>query len=114
SKLFRRIVVPYDFSPHATKALKVAAELASSRGGRLLVLHVLAPYPVTGLTPAELPYIPPSDVAAEIARKLEKAAQANVKRRGPRLVCRVVVGDPADRIIAAAKDADSVVMATQG
>lgn len=114
AKLFRTIVVPYDFSPHATHALKVAAELASSRGGRLLVLHVLAPYPVTGLMPAEIPYIPPVDVSAQVKRKLETTAQRIVGKRGPRLKCEVVIGDPADRIIAAARNADSIVMATQG
>jgi nucleotide-binding universal stress UspA family protein len=114
ASLFRTIVVPYDFSPQAAHALEVARELASSRGGRLLVLHVVTPYPVTGLMPEEIPYIPPADIVAQVKRKLEREVQGSARRRGPRVVCQVVVGDPADRIVAAAKKADSIVMATQG
>jgi nucleotide-binding universal stress UspA family protein len=48
--IFRRILVPYDFSEAATHALRVAAGLAKEHGGRLMVLHVVAPYqPVTQL-----------------------------------------------------------------
>ena len=114
ASLFRTIVVPYDFSPQAAHALKVARELASSPGGRLLVLHVVTPYPVAGLMPEEIPYIPPDDIVAQLKRKLEREVAGIVKGRGPRVACQVIVGDPADRIVAAAKKADSIVMATQG
>jgi nucleotide-binding universal stress UspA family protein len=113
-KLFRTILVPYDFSPQAGHALKAAAELASSPRGRLIVLHVLTPYPVTGLTPAEMPYIPPVDVSARVKQNLESAVKRVVRKGGPRTVCQVVLGDPADRIVAAARNADSIVMSTQG
>lgn len=112
--LFRSIIVPHDFSSHATAALKVAAGLVAPRG-RLHVLHVLAPYPVTGLTPAEMPYIPPADVAAQLKRQLDAVVRRALPRPGGfRVTTEVVIGDPADRITAAAKGADSVVMATQG
>ncbi len=42
--LFRRILVPYDFSPPATRALKTAAELAAAHRGRLAILHVVTPF----------------------------------------------------------------------
>jgi len=35
-RFFRRILVPHDGSEPATRALKLAAELARGRGGRLL------------------------------------------------------------------------------
>ena len=55
--LFRSILVPHDFSPPATRALRLAADLASPRS-RIVVLHVVIPYPVTGITPGELPSHP--------------------------------------------------------
>ena len=47
--LFRHVLVPHDFSPQATVALKTAAQLAKEHGGKLTVLHVLvrSTYPPT-------------------------------------------------------------------
>src|SRR5262249_56322123 len=42
--VFRRILVPHDFSPQATVALKAAAALAREHRGRLRVLHVIVPF----------------------------------------------------------------------
>jgi nucleotide-binding universal stress UspA family protein len=41
-KGYRRILVPHDFSEHATRALKAGAQLVAP-GGRILVLHVVTP-----------------------------------------------------------------------
>src|SRR5207302_11442468 len=68
--LFRTVLVPHDFSSPATRALRLAADLASARS-RILVLHVITPYPATGLPPAELPYIPPPNLATETKKQLE-------------------------------------------
>src|SRR5690242_21089890 len=46
--LFRRILVPHDFSTHADHALRVAADLARAERGRLVVLHVIPPLEVVG------------------------------------------------------------------
>jgi nucleotide-binding universal stress UspA family protein len=49
SRLFRRILVPHDFSVHADAALRTAATLMAS-GGSLVVLHVVVPIaPITEL-----------------------------------------------------------------
>jgi nucleotide-binding universal stress UspA family protein len=40
---FRHILVPHDFSPQATVALRAAARLAKQHGGKLTVLHVVVP-----------------------------------------------------------------------
>ena len=42
--LFRHVLVPHDFSPQATVALKTAAQLAKEHRGNLTVLHVLVPF----------------------------------------------------------------------
>jgi nucleotide-binding universal stress UspA family protein len=115
TKLFRRILVPHDFSKPADRALAVAADLARDAGGRLTVLHALVPYPVTGLTPAEgVPFIAPRDLVKPALARLRETVREALGRRAPAFVCRVVVGDPARRIIEAARNADSVVMATEG
>lgn len=113
--LFRRILVPYDFSAPARAGLRVAAELAGAARGRLDVLHVLAPYPLTGLTPADgIPYIAPEDLAPPVRMRLEKEVRSALGRRRVPARCRVVVGDAAQEIVAAARGADSIVMATAG
>ena len=115
ASLFRRILVPHDFSAPADHALRVAAGLAGAKG-RLTVLHVVTPFsPVTGLPPEGLAWIPPPDLVASEQRQLEhRVARALGRRRAPRVRCRVVIGDPFHRIAEAARLADSVVMATAG
>ena len=50
--LFRHVLVPHDFSPQATVALKAAAELAKQHQGKLTVLHVVVPF----YLPADAPF----------------------------------------------------------
>jgi nucleotide-binding universal stress UspA family protein len=110
--LFRSILVPHDFSPPATHALRLAADLASPRS-RLVVLHVVIPYPVTGISPGELPYIPPESLASAAKQRLEALVRRTLGARR-RVESRVVVGDPAGSIVDAARRATCVVMATRG
>jgi universal stress protein A len=114
--LFRRILVPHDFSSHASRALALAVELARAHGGRLLVLNVVPPiYPFTGLPPESLAWISESDLIAEERRRLSALVARVVRgRNAPRAECRVEMGDPLARIMRAAREADSIVMATAG
>jgi nucleotide-binding universal stress UspA family protein len=114
--LFRKILVPHDFSAHATNALRVAAGLAREHRGRLTVLHVLAPYPVAAVGLADGVILPPThDLVTEVKQKLEAAVGRVLTGRGaPKATCRVEVGDPAQRIVEAGRAADSVVMSTEG
>ena len=114
-KLFRRILVPYDFSAPAARALKVAAGLAAEHRGRLAVLHVVTPVPpMVGFPVAESgAFIPPADVVEGSHRSLERAVARAVGKK-VRATCRVVLGDPLQRIVAAARAADVIVMATTG
>lgn len=116
AKLFRRILVPHDFSPPATRALKLAAELAKEHGGRLDVLHVVTPVPpIAGFPPGEaVAFIPPVDILEGAQKSLERLVARTLGRRGPRAACSVVIGDPYQRILAAARRADTIVMATSG
>jgi nucleotide-binding universal stress UspA family protein len=114
--LFRRILVPHDFSEHATHALELAAELAAEHGGRLFVLHVVTPFhPITGLPEENVGWVPEADMMAGEQRRLEALIARTVPRRSaPRVRCKVVIGDPFRRITDAARDVDSIVMATAG
>jgi len=117
ASLFRRILVPHDFSDHANRALRVAAELASGRGGRLIVLHAIVPFqPVTSFPPTEqLAWIPPADLIAQDRKRLAALVARTVKgRAAPKVECRVEIGDPYQRIMEAARRADAIVMATMG
>ena len=122
TRLFRTILVPHDFSPDATRALKMAAELATAHKGRLLVLYSLASsYPATSLTtPADaigwLPLLAPApelvaDTRLRLAALVDRAVR---RRRALRVECRVTVGDPFQRIMQAARGATVIVMATLG
>jgi universal stress protein A len=114
--LFRRILIPHDFSEHATRALTLAAELAREHRGRLLVLHVITPFhPVTGFPEQGMGWIPETDLMDGERRRLEALVARTVRgRNAPRVECKVVIGDPYHRITAAARNVDSIVMATAG
>lgn len=114
--LFRRILVPYDFSEHAAKALRQAVALATTEAGKLTVLHVLPPFqPVVEFPPGES-WLPPLDLVPKVRKQLEATVRRALGRgsKAPSATCRVEIGDPAQRIVEAARRADVVVMATAG
>jgi nucleotide-binding universal stress UspA family protein len=115
-RLFRKILVPHDFSDHATEALRTAADLAARHRGRLLVLNAVVPYSyVTGLPPVEgTVWLPPADLVGREQRRLEALVRRTLGRRRVKADCRVVVGDPYQRIVDAARKCDSIVMTTAG
>jgi len=114
---FKRVLVPHDFSDPASYALGVAADLAARHGGSLLVLHVLAPF-YTGVgfpTREEIAWVPPPELLTSLRKRLEELVAKRVGARGgARVRCRVVMGDPLQCIVEAARGVDSIVMATTG
>jgi nucleotide-binding universal stress UspA family protein len=110
--LFQHILVPHDFSPQATAALRTAAALARAQDGKLTVLHVVVPF----YLPADAPFgmTPPGDLIPEQRAHLERLVAKTVGPDGPPTTVKVDIGDPAQRIIEAARRADSIVMATSG
>ena len=114
-QLFRRILVPHDFSTHATHALSVAADLAREHHGRLVVLHVVTPFhPVTGFPEDGAIVVPELDVLAGERDRLEAVVRRTLRRVQVPIECRVTIGDPFHRIVDAARRADAIVMATAG
>ena len=112
--IFRRILVPHDFSDAAAHAFRVAIALAREHRGRLTVLHVVTPYqPVTQL-PEVTGWISDAEIVAGTKRSLDELVRRELRGRGPATRFDVELGDPATRIVAAAKSADLIVMATEG
>lgn len=116
SKLFRRVLVPHDFSEPATMALRVAADLAARDRGRLLVLHVLGPFYTGPAYPSEeaIAWTPSETLLDELRARLQTLVTRTLGSRGRSAVCRVVMGDPLRCILEAARGADAIVMATTG
>jgi nucleotide-binding universal stress UspA family protein len=113
--LFRRILVPHDFSEPAGRALELAAELAAEHRGRLLVLHVIAPLPPMAALPADASaWISDRELVAAAQPQLEALVRQRLGKRRVPVECRAVIGDPFQRITLAARDVDSIVMATAG
>jgi len=112
---FGRILVPHDFSDHATKALAFAGDLVAP-GGRILVLHVIVPFtPVTGSPSEAVTFLSPPELVRGAKRQLDRVV-AKVFPAGARdhVDTKVVIGDPHRCILDAARGMDAIVMSTAG
>ena len=112
--LFRRILVPHDFSAAADDALRVAVGLARRHRGRITVLHVVPPYPVVALPAPTTSLVTDAQILAAARQNLDALVRRLVRGRSPRVRALVVPGDPYHRIVEASAKATSVVMATEG
>lgn len=113
-KLFRRVLVPHDFSASADAALKAASELTQRDDGRLVILHVIAPFYGAPMLDGDGAWPGPASLVPEQLRALKEHVARVLGRMAPAYVCRVEIGDPAQRIVDAARAADSIIMATHG
>jgi len=114
--VFKRIVVAYDGSDHAIKALNTAIELAKAFNSKLDVVEVVDTAALLGMGFAPVP----SDVIAQIYNKAQndveqakkKAQDAGVKD----VTSQVLEGDPATSIIeyASKNGADLIVIGSRG
>jgi len=114
--VFKRIVVAYDGSDQAIKALNTAIELAKAFNSKLDVVEVVDTAALLGMGFAPIP----SDVIAQIYSKAQndveqakkKAQEAGVKD----VTSQVLEGDPATSIIeyASKNGADLIVMGSRG
>lgn len=117
ASIFRRILVPHDFSPQATVALRTAAGLARAHDGAITVLHVIVPFYV----PADVPFglaadtMPaPASFIPEQTKRLQAMTAKALGTDAPRFTVRVDIGDASQCILDAARRADSIVMSTHG
>ena len=117
SKLFRRIVVPTDFSECAEEAWGLAQRMASTIDSEVVLVHVFVEPPLYG----ESPLTPNATWQVfEKARKwveeeLEKWA-AVARKKGATVRPVIRTGSPSEQIVelATSEPADLVVMGTHG
>jgi nucleotide-binding universal stress UspA family protein len=117
SNLFARILVPYDFSDGAARALKQAVALAAQHKGTLTVQHVIQPFVIATDVPLGLGTDMIPDAASFIPlqrRALERDVRKAIGSTGVRYKVRVEVGTPVHAILEAARRATLVVIATHG
>ena len=102
------IVVGYDGSEPAKRALARAATLANERT-RLVVVAITEPYPRSGVT------IPANEDAAEIQRRRDDLddARAILSQRGVRAELVQRRGTAADVLVEASRDADLVIVGSR-
>lgn len=113
--LFRTVVVGYDGSETAERALRLAAELAREQGA---VLHVVAATREAGtFAVAGGGLLAGPDLAVRIAAEEEVAkALARLGTAGAEMRSHVVLGDPVDVILDVAREveADLIVVGSKG
>jgi nucleotide-binding universal stress UspA family protein len=111
----RRVLVAVDFSDSSARALRHAAERASESGDSLIIVHVVpADYGWLGIGRDESRDLDRS-LQRQAADRLRAFADENV---GDNVAAdlEVRLGQPAEEIIAAARDSkcDSIVLSTRG
>ncbi len=115
AKLFRRILVPHDFSSPSRYALKVALDLAAEQAGRVYVVHAVTPYYLAPeVPPSPGAFLDPEALVQGARKTLAKDIAKVVGRRRIRVRHEVLIGEPVQVILDAARRVDSIVMATMG
>jgi len=117
--MFNKVLVAFDNSPHSIQALKYAAGLARKFRSSVSLIYVIKPTSVVAAMPIE-GGIAPVDVIQEKERA-EQEAKRLIKEgrkmlKGRRVRGLIVEGDPAEKIVSAAKDGryDLIVMGARG
>jgi len=102
------VLVGYDGSDSARRALERAAEFAGDKE-QVVVVAVMEPYPGSGVT------IPVNESEAEVRRRQDDLveAQSLLESHGVHASTRLLHGDPAAALIDAAKDADLLVVGSR-
>lgn len=134
-KTFRSILVPVDFSPHATEALHYATSIAQRFSASLLALYVIAEAEQRGITnyhmgqrgfpllgPYATPMEVPTDVVQAVTIDLHERSMTALQHflsavpAGLAIEPLVEVGHPATQILdmAERKLVDLIVMGTHG
>jgi len=110
--VFRSILVAWDGSPHARRALNEAIDIAQTQGSRLTLLTVATPIHVW---PG--PYVPPvpEDEPARTAERIAEEGEALVPEGIP-LSSRTAAGSPGPELLKRVEAAghDLIVMGSRG
>lgn len=106
------VVHPTDFSDPSRNAFELACALARDYGARLIVLHVVAPWPALA---SGVP-VPPPDPGVQQREAKEQLDRLEVPHADIRAERRVEVGDPAEVVLRVAREvgASLIVLGTRG
>jgi nucleotide-binding universal stress UspA family protein len=116
--VFRRVLVPTDFSPPSERAWDLARRLARAVGAEIVILHVFVP-PPPPYVDAAVPVVPIVDIYESGRRWVEEQlARWAAKAREEGLTAKTLLRDGAahKEIVAAARDegADLIAIGTHG
>lgn len=115
--IFQKILVPVDFSPYASYALRTAADLARRFGGSVTILHVRDPLPYA--FPGDLQPLS-ADQQAQLRAEIDREMAALRVRAGTAgasgVETLVAEGSPAEEIARCAERSgcDLIVIGTHG
>ncbi|AEA12831.1 UspA domain protein [Thermoproteus uzoniensis 768-20] len=113
--MFKRILVAYDGSQHARRALEVAIDLAKKYGAKIYVAEVVDTATILGLSMGP---VPPDiiDSMREKARADLADAKAKAEAEGVQAETAMLEGDPATAIVEYADKigADLIVTGSRG
>ncbi|MEL9990390.1 MAG: universal stress protein [Thermoproteus sp.] len=96
--MFKRILVAYDGSQHAKRALEVAIDMAKRYGAKIYVVEVVDTATILGLSMGPVP----PDVLDSIREKAKAdlaEAKAKVQSEGVEVETVMLEGDPAGAIV---------------
>ena len=113
---FRNILVPVDFSDHASRALDMAIELAKQSNGRL---HLVHSYPIPPVMLAPYDVSIPLDFERSVREAANKQLAAwveRVRKAGVPVESSMTAEAPSSAIVQCAEKigADLIVMGTRG
>ena len=109
--MFEKILVAVDGSPHSSKTLPVAADLAGRYGGTVTVIHVREHERYEG---QDVDLGPPQEAESLVDEALARFREAGVPASGE--IRRVKPGNTPKEILEVAKEsaADLIIMGTRG
>ncbi len=113
-KLFKKILVPTDFSSQSDKSLDYAVMVANQFGAKIILLHIIEPFPYT--TTDAFMVVDNSEAMRSIAETLIKNQSKTLRQKKISVKTDLIVGNPAQEIIKKAEreKADLIVMGTHG
>lgn len=119
--MFRKLLVPVDGSPHSSRAVKAAAELAGCCGAAVYLLHVIRdlslPKEILAMMAAGEVTASRMQILQDSADIILENARAKIEAVGIEQVeTQCLLGDPASKILeyAAEQDVDVIVLGHRG
>jgi len=110
-----RILIATDGSPAADEAVEVGLDLAAEQRAAVTVVHVAPPFDVIPWSGIGMTSAFPHELDVTDRAPLERASRL-AEQRGLEVSTELLVGDPADEIVASADshDVDMIVIGSRG